>query len=86
MLDLSPGRRVLELGAGTGRVAQALLKQDISYCGIDNSKIFIDYSKKQIKDDNAKFIMADMADDDEEADALPVDKHISTITLYLHLT
>ena len=62
MLDLSPGRRVLELGAGTGRVAKALLKQDISYCGIDNSKIFIDYSKKQIKDDNAKFIMADMAD------------------------
>ncbi len=62
MLDLSPGRRVLELGAGTGRVAKALLKQDIAYTGIDNSKIFIDYSKKQIKDDNAKFIIADMAD------------------------
>tara|TARA_B100000945_G_scaffold320399_1_gene330372 strand:- start:2188 stop:2943 length:756 start_codon:yes stop_codon:yes gene_type:complete len=62
MCDLIDGNHVLEIGAGTGRIAKPLLKQDIYYYGIDNSEVFINYTKQHLEDSRASFFKADMQD------------------------
>tara|TARA_Y100001970_G_C14192571_1_gene836232 strand:+ start:938 stop:1702 length:765 start_codon:yes stop_codon:yes gene_type:complete len=43
------GKKVLELGSGTGRLAIPLLKENCDYTGIEISKEFCEESKKKIK-------------------------------------
>ena len=62
MCDLVDGNHILEIGAGTGRIAKPLLKQHINYYGIDNSEIFVNYAKLHLKDSRAHFFNANMQD------------------------
>ena len=48
-LVLQHGKKALELGVGTGRVAIELAKAKVAVCGIDNSTFMLDVAKKKLK-------------------------------------
>ena len=54
-------KKILELGAGTGRLAGPLAKEGADYTGIDISKDYVRYAQhKFLKVKNVKFIEANM--------------------------
>jgi cyclopropane fatty-acyl-phospholipid synthase-like methyltransferase len=48
-LSLKHGRKALELGVGTGRVAIELAKANVTVWGIDNSKYMLDTARQKLK-------------------------------------
>lgn len=52
-LALKHGRKALELGVGTGRVAIELAKAGITVWGIDNSKYMLNVAKQKLKKEKA---------------------------------
>lgn len=52
-LALKHGRKVLELGVGTGRVAIELAKANVTVLGIDNSEFMLDVARQKLKGENA---------------------------------
>ncbi len=65
-LAIQQGRKALELGVGTGRVAIELAKSNITVHGIDNSKHMLNIARKKLKTESVeirkrvKLISADM--------------------------
>ena len=61
--EVSSSNNVLELGSGTGRIAQSFGLMNINYIGLDISLEYINYSKKKFLEfENLNFIHADMID------------------------
>ena len=62
LLDKSPGKKVLELAAGTARLAIPLIREGAEYTGIEISPEFCKQAKKKLKYNRMKasFIEADM--------------------------
>lgn len=58
------GDPILELAAGTGRLAIPLIKQGHNYTGLDTSKDFVDWAQKKIRklDNQSKIVLGDMRD------------------------
>jgi len=56
------GGPVLELGAGTGRLAKGIVKKGISYTGLEQSPTFVKHSQKTFSQfgDKATFLEGDM--------------------------
>ncbi len=53
-------KSVLEICCGTGRIGLPLLKNNINYYGIDNSKVFIDFFASKLKNyDKKKLVLSD---------------------------
>ena len=52
-LAVKHGRRALELGAGTGRVAIELAKAGVTVWGIDNSKYMLKVARQKLKKEKA---------------------------------
>ena len=50
-LALKHGRKALELGVGTGRVAIELARAGVSVCGIDNSRYMLDVARKKLRNE-----------------------------------
>lgn len=48
-LSLEHGRKALELGVGTGRVAIELAKANITVWGVDNSKYMLNVARQKLK-------------------------------------
>jgi ubiquinone/menaquinone biosynthesis C-methylase UbiE len=51
-LALKHGRKALELGVGTGRVAIELAKANVTAWGIDNSKYMLNVARQKLKKEN----------------------------------
>jgi SAM-dependent methyltransferase len=58
------GPRVLELAAGTGRLALAVLKEGISYTGVEISKSFLTWARMKLAPlgKRARFVAGDIRD------------------------
>lgn len=55
------GDPILELGAGTGRLAQPLLARGLNYLGLDNSPAYVEWAGKKLSDfPSGKIISGDM--------------------------
>lgn len=52
-LSLKHGRKALELGVGTGRVAVELAKANVSVWGIDNSKYVLKVARQKLRKEKA---------------------------------
>ena len=50
-LALEHGRKALELGVGTGRVAIELARAGVSVWGIDNSRYMLDVAREKLRDE-----------------------------------
>lgn len=48
-LAIQHGRKALELGVGTGRVAIELAKANVAVWGIDNSKYMLDVARQKLR-------------------------------------
>jgi len=58
-----PGMQVLDVGCASGHYYNSIKKIDknISYCGLDPTKAYIDFAKKHFKNNNkVKFILGDI--------------------------
>lgn len=51
-LSLKHGRKVLELGVGTARVAIELAKANVTVLGVDNSKYMLNVARQKLKKEN----------------------------------
>jgi SAM-dependent methyltransferase len=67
-LSVPPNRRWLDVGSGTGAIAQTILQmaEPKEIKGIDQSQGFVDYARKQVTDPRASFDIGD-------AKSLPLD-------------
>ena len=52
-LSLKHGRKALELGVGTGRVAIELAKANVTVWGVDNSKYMLNVARQKLKKEKA---------------------------------
>jgi len=52
-LALKHGKKALELGAGTGRVAIELAKKGVTVWGVDNSRYMLNVARQKLKKENA---------------------------------
>ncbi len=52
-LAVKYGRKALELGVGTGRVAIELAKADVTVWGIDNSKYMLDVAREKLQEEQS---------------------------------
>jgi len=60
LLSLVEGKKVLEIGCGTGSITQYLVKKSLEVTGVDSSADCIEKAKR--KGINANFIQADVCD------------------------
>jgi len=58
--SLIHGKKVLEVGCGTGNLIQFLSRNNLDICGSDYSSIYLDKAKE--KNPNVKFFKADLLD------------------------
>src|SRR5438128_401228 len=60
-LDLPPGLRWLDVGAGTGALTEAILETAAprEVVGVDQSERYIGYARERVRDPRASFRMAD---------------------------
>lgn len=95
---LLPHHRVLEIGCGTGRIAQPLagFLEEGTYVGIDVNRYFVDWCTANIKPPNCTFLHVDYANDEfnpggslDAADPLPFTNgsfhFICAVALFNHL-
>lgn len=60
---LKPGDRVLDLGCGNGRLYEVLKDLSISYLGVDNSPVLIEFAKKRWNEnEKRKFLVGEATD------------------------
>lgn len=57
---IDKGKRVLDLGCGTGRLLEELIKKDIEYTGIDNSKELLKIARNNYKKEKVVFLEDDI--------------------------
>lgn len=62
LADLAGGRRTLELGIGTGRIALPLAAQGVDVCGLDASEAMLAQLRSKPEGENLDVVVGDMAD------------------------
>jgi ubiquinone/menaquinone biosynthesis C-methylase UbiE len=63
-LDIAPGQRWLDVGAGTGVLTEAILQaaSPAKIVGVDLSQEYIEFAHQRIRDDRVEFRVGDAAD------------------------
>lgn len=64
--ELTPGSRVLDIGCGTGRIANGLARQGCRVTGIDTNQWYVDRARAQAAGPDVEFRVQDMRNLTEE--------------------
>ena len=73
---ISPGSKVLELGAGTGRLALPILRHNVDYYGLELSTEFCSFANEKLSDlyDEDRIIEGDMVNFNLDMKSLLADR------------
>jgi cyclopropane fatty-acyl-phospholipid synthase-like methyltransferase len=80
LADARPGMRVLDLGIGTGNLAQRFLALGCVVCGVDFSPAMLTKARSKLPE--VTLVQADLRDEWPSALAGPYDRFVSTYVLH----